>query len=174
MCPRGAENRPFKGRINKILKQGYRPIITKIPTSTESFAFILEMGLIKIFGRRDLGTGTLHNLSNGGEGNSGRIKTTEEKIKVSIALKKHHATHKYVQSEDAIRKIKEAKRANPTGTGKWINNGQIQTKCSLQDLSDKLTSGWSLGTLKKHVTEEYKEKLRQKAILQWQRQKGLV
>lgn len=61
--------------IRKILKQGLEPQIRFIDTDlSEEQAFELEEFLIKEIGRIDLGTGTLTNLTNGGEGLSGLIR----------------------------------------------------------------------------------------------------
>jgi hypothetical protein len=46
-----------------------------------------EVELISFYGRRDLGLGSLVNLTNGGEYNIGRKKTIEERKKISNALK---------------------------------------------------------------------------------------
>jgi hypothetical protein len=54
---------------------------------SEQGAFGLERRLIEIFGRRDLGAGTLCNLTDGGEGASGAIRTAECRAKKSAALK---------------------------------------------------------------------------------------
>jgi hypothetical protein len=56
-----------------------------------------EMYMISIFGRKDIGTGILRNLSGGGEGHSGRIKSKEE-----------------------IEKIKKSKSGS-----RWWNNGKV-------------------------------------------------
>ena len=51
----------------------------------EAAASRLETRLIKQFGRRDLKTGTLANLTDGGEGNAGRIDTAETTAKKAAA-----------------------------------------------------------------------------------------
>ena len=54
-------------KSRKMIKEGVRPIIQKIDCSSEQIALDLEMGLIKLIGRKDLGKGTLLNLTDGGE-----------------------------------------------------------------------------------------------------------
>ena len=46
-----------------------------------------EIKLIKEYGRRDLNTGTLINLTNGGEGLNGLVRTKEHNAKISKSLK---------------------------------------------------------------------------------------
>jgi hypothetical protein len=50
---------------------------------SEQEAFVLEKDLIQLYGRKDLGTGILRNLTDGGEGSSGRKFTEESKKKIS-------------------------------------------------------------------------------------------
>jgi hypothetical protein len=57
-------NHPLTNRLSKI---GVKPNITKIECSTEQNAFLLEVGLIYRIGRKDIKTGTLLNLTEGGE-----------------------------------------------------------------------------------------------------------
>jgi hypothetical protein len=54
---------------------------------SESDAFQLEKDLIRQYGRIDLGTGCLHNLTDGGEGWSGLVRTPEHSSKISQKLK---------------------------------------------------------------------------------------
>jgi hypothetical protein len=54
---------------------------------TEEEAFRHEVYMIAVFGRKDLGTGILHNRTNGGEGISGLVHSEETKRKMSEANK---------------------------------------------------------------------------------------
>jgi hypothetical protein len=76
---------------------------------TEEEAFKHEKYMIAVFGRKDLGTGILHNRSGGGEGASGLIHSEETKIKMSEA-RKGEKNHNYGKtfSEEHKRKISEA------------------------------------------------------------------
>ena len=51
----------------------------------EAEAFALERELIAQFGRRDLGRGTLCNLTDGGEGASGHVHSPEARTKMAVA-----------------------------------------------------------------------------------------
>ena len=53
----------------------------------EEEAFKHEIYMISIFGRMDLGTGILRNLTDGGEGTSGSIRTEEFREKLSLTKK---------------------------------------------------------------------------------------
>ena len=71
---------------------------------TEAESFRHEIYMIAVFGRIDLGTGILHNRTDGGEGVSGRITSKETKIKLSEAKKGK------MRSKETRRKISEAKK----------------------------------------------------------------
>jgi hypothetical protein len=53
---------------------------------TEEEAFKHEIYMISIFGRKDLGTGILYNMTNGGEGVSGLIRSEETRKKISDGI----------------------------------------------------------------------------------------
>jgi hypothetical protein len=79
------DNKALKGWIKNLKEQNLQPIIEIIPAMDEEHACFIEECFIKIFGRLDLGTGTLFNHTNGGEGIAGyrHTKETKEKIRKS-------------------------------------------------------------------------------------------
>jgi len=82
-------NRMKANLIKSIINKGKNVIIVKIEKNLEeNYAFELEIKLIKIIGRKDLKLGPLTNLTDGGEGSSGRIASIETKHKISDSVKK--------------------------------------------------------------------------------------
>ena len=81
---KGQRNRIYsKSRIVHPPKDKSRIIFLK-QNLTEEEAFKHEIYMIDVFGRIDLGTGILHNLTDGGEGHSGYKKSEEEKENLRI------------------------------------------------------------------------------------------
>ena len=75
----------FYDKLRKILNLGYKPIKFKIKDSLfENDAFTLEKDLIKLIGRYNLNLGPLTNLTDGGDGASGKIYTDEERYQKGI------------------------------------------------------------------------------------------
>lgn len=85
--PTAGRNKIFKHVVEKINRSGGEPRIVMWHTGLrEKDAFCLEVAYIKLFGRRDIGTGVLVNLSDGGEGNGGIPTSEETRAKLSAAV----------------------------------------------------------------------------------------
>lgn len=142
----------FYTKYNKILKEtGLHPkyIIVK-DNLTEEDANLIEIYLIKKIGRIDIG-GTLTNLSDGGEGQSGWKMSDETKHKKSIAMMGKHKGR--ILSDETKQKISKTK----TGT-KGIGLGR--------KMSDKAKYNMSLAKKGKFLGENnsnYGNKMSQKS-----------
>ena len=95
---KGKSQRAFDrhGRI-KVPKDPWRIVLLE-QNLTEFGALALERRMIRWYGRKDMGTGILYNLTDGGEGCSGLIHTEEHKRKVG------EASRNRVFSEESRRK----------------------------------------------------------------------
>jgi hypothetical protein len=100
---KGKGNRAYKKHQKGISvpKDKSRIIFLK-QNLTEAEAFRHEIYMIAVFGRKDLGTGILHNKTNGGEGPSGWVPSEETRRKLSEANKN--------PSEETRRKLSEANK----------------------------------------------------------------
>lgn len=121
---------PFKGRvIRKILKEELELIVTiKKKHLSEIDAFELEKSLISKIGRRQLKLGPLTNLTDGGEGVSGKVWSNVERLKQSIRQKKRHANKSDQDILNFSNTIKAAKRRSPSEYQKDVSkyNSDIQ------------------------------------------------
>ena len=139
---KGKGERVYKKSKNDIKppKDKNRILLLKQNLS-EKEAFQHEKYMIAVFGRKDLGTGILHNRTDGGEGSSGVLQTEETKLKRSNALKgrprpedvKNKIGEKNkgrAQSQEARDKISDTHKGNKY----WV--GKTHTEASKQKMRD--------------------------------------
>jgi hypothetical protein len=88
---KGKGNRAYdKHRRGLTLPKNRNKIVFLRTGLTEDKAFEWERFYIKHYGRKDLGTGILRNLTDGGEGSSGAVRSQEFKINVSKYMSENH------------------------------------------------------------------------------------
>ena len=82
---------------------------------TEEEAFKHEIYMIDVFGRKDLGTGILHNRTDGGEGTSGSVRSDETRKRMSEAkIGENHPMYGKTRSKESRRKMSEAGKGKPS------------------------------------------------------------
>jgi len=94
----------------------------------EEEAFKHEIYMIAVFGRKDLGTGILHNKTNGGNGSSGKIVSGETRKKLrDINLGKKYSE----ETKEKLRKIKGGKNHPLYGKKHSEETKKIQSQIKL-------------------------------------------
>lgn len=107
---KGSGIRAFVSQHNVNLPPSKDRIIFLEENLLEEVALQKEKEYIKLYGRKNNGTGILRNLTDGGEGTSGHIHTEETKRKISNTLK---GVPKKPMSEETKRKLSESKKGKP-------------------------------------------------------------
>jgi hypothetical protein len=117
---KGKGDRVYKKRKSEIKppKNKSRIIFLK-QNLTEEEAFKHEIYMIAVFGRKDLGTGILHNRTNGGDGSRGWIPSEEWKNKMSSIVKGRKHT------EQTKQKLSECLRGKKRTKDQKENTSQI-------------------------------------------------
>ena len=124
---KGKGNRAYKKKRGKINppKDKSRIIYLK-QNLTEEEAFKHEIYMIAVLGRKDLGTGILHNRTDGGEGSSGAVKSEDTIRKMREASKGNTNMLGKTHSEETKRKISEAKKGKTRSEETKIKMSEAQ------------------------------------------------
>ena len=118
---KGRKNRAYDKRRTIKPPQDKSRILFLKKNLTEAEAFKHEIYMIFVFGRKDLGTGILRNLSNGGEGASGAVRSAEAKKRYSESKTgENNPQYGVPHTEEAKKKMSEAH------TGKTRTEAQKQ------------------------------------------------
>ena len=77
---KGSHNKPFQDFISHLKQRKLVALCERVfETEVEAEAFAKEIELIALYGRRNTNTGTLFNLTDGGEGATGAVRSDAEK-----------------------------------------------------------------------------------------------
>lgn len=123
---KGTKDRAFKKQGHTVPLPPKDRIKIVSDNLTEEEAKTLEIDLIKQYGRKDLGTGILRNMTDGGEGSSGRVATKEMKEKLSKAnfgkKQSEETKQKRANSLRGQRRTEEQKkRQSESAFKRWAN-----------------------------------------------------
>jgi hypothetical protein len=117
---------------------------------TEVEAFKHEVYMIFVLGRKDTGTGILRNLTNGGEGSSGAVRSKETRNKISKANKNpSEKTRRKMSDSGKVKNFSEEHRKNLSESMSGENNpmfGIPRPEETKKKISETL-SGKFLGAL---------------------------
>lgn len=138
---KGKENRVYYKRRGEIKppKDKSRIIFLK-QNLTEEEAFNHEIYMIAVFGRKDLGTGILHNRTDGGEGGSGAVRSEEWKKRLGKTRKgENHPLYGTSPSEKTRRKISKSKKGKPSPKGMLGKKHTEETKQKMSESKEVKT-----------------------------------
>jgi hypothetical protein len=109
---KGRGKRAFERHGRTVPAPGERSCIAFVQEGlTESEALSLETYCIQLYGRIDIGTGILHNRTNGGEGTSGLVVSAETKRKMSeLRRGEKHPNWGKTPSRETRQRMSDAKR----------------------------------------------------------------
>jgi len=144
---------PFVNRLQFMIKNGNKPTVGIYAGFDEELAHLVEMELISKFGRKDLGKGPLLNLTDGGEGQTGLIHTTETKRKMS-------ESHLGIpRSEDTKQKISKGNKNKPKSTEHRTNLSIANTGKTREPLSEEVKRKISIANTGKVRSKDTLEKM---------------
>jgi hypothetical protein len=154
---RGSHNKPFQDFLSHIKRKGLIAICTRVfESENEHEAFAKEIELITLYGRRDIGTGTLFNRTDGGEGASGFQKTEAQKETDRI-----NTTNNWKNPEYAKKVYTAQKIAQNTPEAKRIKSKN--SKALWREKGDEIKHSIVIA----RNTEESKAKTSKQAKAQW-------
>ena len=152
------KNKHKVNTIKKIFSAGEEPIVIRVfETDDEEAALREEIRLITFLGRADLGRGPLTNLTDGGEGQAGKIVSEKTKSLLSLKSAQAHASGKLKTNTLAWQSAGLLKAHSPEGRKKSaeVRKGKklsLETRTNIATSRKKFASSLTEEERKKHFT----------------------
>jgi hypothetical protein len=131
---KGKDNRAWQKSHSVIVPKDLNRIVILETNLTELGAFAIERRMIRWYGRKDIGTGVLHNQTDGGDGSAGIIPWNKD-IKIGSYL-----------SEKGRKIISEANKKSRKDTHKERISGALKGKPKSEEHRKKLSEA-SIGKI---------------------------
>lgn len=128
---RESHNKPMQDFKSHLKREGLEPIVERVfTTDVEQEAFNEEIRLIALYGRRNLRTGSLFNLTDGGEGGAGSVRTRamrEVDRAISMARWKQSSYRELVLRRQLESNARPEVRKKKAGTSRmvWVKVGHV-------------------------------------------------
>jgi hypothetical protein len=132
---KGSGKRAFKRNSHERKCPPAERILILKSNLTEEEAFRHERYMIFIFGRKDLGTGILHNFSDGGEGPSGVKRSEETRRKIADAKR---GENNPMKRPEVAEKVAEKRRGKPNPEQAERMRGKTQSDETKKKRSEAL------------------------------------
>jgi hypothetical protein len=156
---KGSHNKPFQDFISHLKQRGLvAPCERVFETEVEAEAFAKEIELIALYGRRNTGTGTLFNLTDGGEGGSGTVKTAAHK-----EVDKYNSIKNWADPEYRAKVTEAQKAAQSTPEARAIKSENSAEAWANPEVREKRQTGIK----RSRNTAESKAKTSAQAKAQW-------
>jgi hypothetical protein len=130
---KGSHNKPFQDFISHLKQRGLVASCERVfETEVEAEAFAKEIELIALYGRRNTGTGTLFNRTDGGEGATGAIRSEEEKAHLSVEFGRIWQDPVYrdkiIAAQKAVQGTPEARAMKSENSAAAWTNPEVREK----------------------------------------------
>jgi hypothetical protein len=156
---RGSHNKPFQDFISHLKARELVATCQRVfETDNEAEAFAKEVELILLYGRRNTGTGTLFNLTDGGEGASGTIKTAAHK-----EVDKYNSIKNWADPEYRAKVVEAQLAAQGTPEARALKSENSAQAWTDPEVRQKRQTGIK----RSRSTDESKAKTSAQAKAQW-------